>query len=225
MSGAAMDEPVTPPPGYFAGFPFDSAPLAIAPIQTERLILRPLAESDIDDIWQYQRLDEVLRYIPWPKRDFEAAAAHTRWRAAAHSLDADGRAIFLACVLAPSPDAGEHAGRVIGDVMLRLSSVETAELEIGWVFHPDFHGRGYATEAAAAMQRLAFDGIGAHRLVAHLDPRNEASARVCAKLGLAHEGTLRESYYDKGEWSDAGLYAMIARDWRALEDTPAPHTP
>ncbi len=216
-----MESAVTPPPGYFAGFPFDSAPLAVAPIQTERLTLRPLAESDIDDLWQYQQLESVLRYIPWPKRDFEAAAAHTRWRAAAHTLDAAGTAIFLAC---------ELDGRVIGDVMLRVSSVETAELEIGWVFHPRVQGRGYATEAAEALQRLAFDGIGAHRLIAHIDPRNTASARLCGRLGLAHEGTLREAFYGTdangdGEWSDSGLYAMTAHDWRAQEDTPAPHTP
>lgn len=211
-----MDETPTPPPGYLAGFPFDSAPLAIAPIQTERLTLRPLAESDIDDVWRYQQIDEVLRYIPWPKRDFEEAAAHTRRRAALHTLDADGSAVFLAC---------ELDGRVVGDVMLRTSSVETAELEIGWVFHPEVQGHGYATEAAAAMQRLAFDGIGAHRLIAKLDPRNTASARLCERLGLAHEGTQREASYDKGEWSDTGLYAMLARDWRALEDAPAPHTP
>ncbi|AMB60579.1 hypothetical protein AWU67_14845 [Microterricola viridarii] len=195
--------------------------MAVAPIQTERLTLRPLAESDIDDVWQYQQLDEVLLYIPWPKRDFDEAAAHTRKRAGLHTLDTDNSAIFLAC---------ELDGRVIGDVMLRVSSVETAELEIGWVFHPDVQGRGYATEAAAAMQRLAFDGIGAHRLIAQLDPRNTASARLCARLGLAHEGTLREAYYEKdadgnGEWSDSGLYGMTAHDWRALEDTPAPHTP
>ena len=234
-SSTPAEETVTPPPGYFAGIPFDSAPLALAPIQTQRLILRPLSEDDIADVWEYQRLDEVLRYIPWPKRSFEEAAAHTRTRAGLGTLDANGSAVFFACVLPspvlPSPELPSDeqnpgtAGRVIGDVMLRLASIETAELEIGWVFHPDFAGKGYATEAAEAMQRLAFDGIGAHRLVAHIDPRNTASARLCTRLGLIHEATLRESYYDKGEWSDSGIYGMLDREWRALEDAPAPHTP
>ncbi|WP_162243517.1 GNAT family protein [Leifsonia sp. Root4] len=225
--GPDSAETPTPPPGYFHGFPFDSGPLALAPIQTERLILRPLIAGDAADVWEYQRLDEVLRYIPWPRRTIEEGAAHTLRRAALRTLDATAdSAIFLACELAADDERlVGSAGRVIGDVMLRLSSVETAELEIGWVFHPDFAGKGYATEAAEAMLRLAFDGIGAHRVIAHLDPRNDASARLCVRLGLLHEATLRESYWDKGEWSDTGIYGMIAHEWRAREDTPAPHTP
>lgn len=222
MSDSAPETP-TPPPGYFAGFPFDIAPFAIAPIQTERLILRPLAPSDAADVWEYQKLDEVLRFIPWPPRSFDEGAAHTVRRASLHMLDVDNSAVIFAAVL-PGAGAG-GADRVIGDVMLRVSSVETAEIEIGWVFHPDFAGKGYATEAAEAVLRLAFDGIDAHRVVAHLDPRNDASARLCTRLGLIHEGTTRQSYYDKGEWSDGGIYGMLASEWRAREDAPAPHTP
>lgn len=222
----AADAP-TPPPGFFAGIPFESAPFSIAPIQTQRLILRPLAASDVNDVWQYQKLDEVLRFIPWPPRSFEEAAAHTLRRAALTTLDADESAVFFACVLpgTESSSSDNPEGRVIGDVMLRLASVETAELEIGWVFHPDFAGQGYATEAAEAVLRLAFEDVGAHRVVAHLDPRNDASARLCLRLGLIHEGTTRQSYYDKGEWSDGGLYGMLFDEWRAREDAPSPHAP
>lgn len=221
MSTATTDpapEEIGPPPGYFAGFPFDAAPLDLAPIQTERLLLRPISERDAGDVWEYQRLDEVLAYIPWPRRDIDEAAAHTRRRAAMRTLAAVGDAVFLACVPVGT-------GRVVGDVMLRVSSVETAELEIGWVLHPGFQGRGYATEAAGATLRLAFDGIGAHRVVAKLDPRNAASARLCTRLGLVHEGTLRKAHYSKGEWSDSAVYAMVADEWRARENAPGAHTP
>jgi RimJ/RimL family protein N-acetyltransferase len=93
------------------------------------------------------------------------------------------------------------------------------------VFHPAVHGQGYATEAADAVLRLAFEGVGAHRVVARLDTRNAASARLCTRLGMIHEATLRQADYIKDEWCDTAVYAMLAADWRALEDAPEVHRP
>ncbi|MET0974479.1 MAG: GNAT family protein [Leifsonia sp.] len=197
--------------------PFDIDRFDAEPLVTERMVLRPVGESDVADVWEYQRLDDVLRYIPWPQRSPQEGAEHTRTRAGLRRLADDGDAVFFACVLPAEPSLfGDGSGRVIGDVMLRLGSVETADVEIGWVFHPDFAGRGYATEAAAAVLALAFTDLEAHRVHAELDPRNTASAALCERLGMRHEGTTRETFYDKGEWSDAALYAVLRSEWAAV---------
>lgn len=201
--------------------PFDMAVLDHRPLQTERMVLRPLAPSDADDVWEYQRLPDVLRYIPWPERSPDEAAEHTQARAAMRRLDADGDAVFLAMVLRGEPSTTEvatghpHPDRVIGDLMIRLGSREHAQLEVGWVVHPGFQRRGLAAEGANALLDLAFGRLAAHRVYAHLDVRNAASARLCERLGMRHEATMLEDDYDDG-WQDSAIYAMLRREWRRL---------
>jgi RimJ/RimL family protein N-acetyltransferase len=187
--------------------PYDANVLAEHPLTTDRLILRPLRDDDAEDVYRYQRLPEVRRYIPWADWSKQDAFAHTRKRAAWGPLAADGDGVILAMVLPPS---STEPGRVIGDVMLRVDHVEHATLEIGWVVHPAFHGLGLATEAAGAALAFAFAELGAHRVVANLDARNEASARLCERLGMRREATFIANWWADGEWTDTAVYATLA---------------
>lgn len=175
-----------------------------APLTTERLALRPLREDDAEDVWRYQQLPEVLRYIPWPTWSKREAVAHTRKRASWRRLEADGDAIIFAIQL---PQTSTEPGRVIGDVMLRVDRAEHAGLEIGWVVHPAFHGRGLAREAASAVLAFAFAELGAHRVQATLDARNEASARLCERLGMRLEATFIQDWWMRDGWTDTAIYA------------------
>lgn len=195
------------------------------PIRTERLVLRPLEASDADDVWLYQKEAEILRYIPWPERTREEAREHTERRAAAgETLANDGDHVFLAVELASGPEAG----RVIGDLMLMVSSTMKAEIEVGWVFALDQQGFGYASEAAVEAVRLAFDRLEAHRVVAHLDDRNEASSALCARLGMRHEGTAFEKEWEPDGWVNLKTYGLDREEWAALDSgspTPRPASP
>jgi RimJ/RimL family protein N-acetyltransferase len=75
-------------------------------------------------------------------------------------------------------------GRVIGEVTLTWTGVVNRQGEFGFVFHPDFHGRGHASEAAARMLDLAFDELGLHRVCGRTDADNVASAALMRRLGL-----------------------------------------
>jgi RimJ/RimL family protein N-acetyltransferase len=76
-------------------------------------------------------------------------------------------------------------------------------------------GRGYATEAASLMLRLGFEGLGLHRIVARIDERNEASARLAGRLGMRQEARLVSNELFKGEWSNELDFAMLADEWYA----------
>ncbi len=185
--------------------PFDAHP-----IRTERLLLRPLTEADADDIYAYQSLPEAVRYLPWPLRNREESLEHTRTRAGFTGLKDDKDALILAAELV-GPD-GAH-GPVIGDLSVFLESGANAQIMIGWVFHPAWQRKGYATEAGRALLRLVFDEIGAHRVVAHVDPRNVASVALCQRLGMRLEALFIENEIFKGEWSDLTVYAILDREW------------
>ena len=62
---------------------------------------------------------------------------------------------------------------------------------------------------------MCFDKLGAHRVFAQLDARNEASARLCERLGMHQEALLRENEIFKGEWSSTAVYALLDSEYRA----------
>ena len=125
-------------------------------------------------------------------------------------LAADGDSWQIAVVL---PASGRGAERVIGDIYFTLTSGENLAGEIGWTFHPDFRGRGYATEAASAVLRRAFAELGLHRVVAELDPRNDASIALCRRLGMREEAYFVKDQMFRGDWADTGIYAILDVEW------------
>lgn len=70
----------------------------------------------------------------------------------------------------------------------------SGDTEIGWHFHPDSWGRGYAAEAGATVLAHAFDA-GLEQVVAVTNPANTASMRVCQRIGMQHRGST-DRYYN-----------------------------
>ena len=178
------------------------------PIKTDRLILRPYTEDDLDAVYAVQSRTDVARYLYWGPRDREEARASLAQKIAATTLRDEGDNLTLAVVL---PDTGE----VIGDTMLMWRSREHRQGEVGYIFHPDHGGRGYATEAARVMLRLGFENLNLHRIVGHIDARNTASARVLERLGMRLEAHFVQNEMVKGAWTDEMVYAMLAEEWKA----------
>ena len=179
------------------------------PIKTRRLVLRPYVESDLDALAEIQAREDVTRYLYWGPRTREQAEESLRTKIGQTSLGKQGDALSLAVTLADS-------GVLIGDVILFWRSEEHSGGEIGYVFHPDHHGNGYAGEAAIQLLRLGFDGLGLHRVVARLDADNRASGRLLERLGMRFEGRFRENEFVKGRWADEAVYAMLRDEWLDL---------
>jgi RimJ/RimL family protein N-acetyltransferase len=141
-----------------------------------------------------------------------------RWLYYDAPTEAQTRA-WIEGILARPPETGtvlavEHGGEVIGNVNVVVDP-DNRQGEIGFVFHPDHQGHGYATEAARALIDHAFEHYGLHRVYGRLEPRNLASARVLEKLGMRREAHLIENEWIKGEWQSEAIYALLAREWAA----------
>jgi RimJ/RimL family protein N-acetyltransferase len=178
------------------------------PIATDRLLLRPFVEEDLDALHAYQSLPEVTRYLYWDPRDRAATAEALRRRIATPALAKEGDILVLAVLL-------RDTGELIGDVNLAWLSQTHRQGEFGFVFDPAYQGRGYASEAAVQMLRLGFEGLGLHRIIGRCDGRNEASARLMAKLGMRREAHFVQNEIVKGEWTDEIVYAMLHEEWAA----------
>ena len=180
------------------------------PVRTPRLLLRPYAPRDVDALHAYHQLPEVVRYLepgPRSRADVQAMVAE---RIPARFLTAEGQALCLVAELAAS-------GEVVGNCVLFWRSREHRRGEIGYVFNPAHHGRGLATEAAGALLRLGFEGLGLHRIVARCDARNTASARVMERVGMRREALHVHYEFVKGEWVDELFYAILRTEWAARQ--------
>jgi len=176
------------------------------PVRAGRVQLRLMSADDVDDIHSYQGRDDVCRYLLFEARTREQVARH----AASTVLAADGDYWQIAVVL---PAGGGDAERVIGDIYFGLKSAENLAGEIGWTSYPDFQGRGYATEAASAMLRRAFDELELHRVIAEFDPRNDSSIALCRRLGMREEAHFVKDLRFRGDWADTGIYAILDDEW------------
>lgn len=193
--------------GRRTGYDRPVPPLA-HPIQTPRLILRPFGPADLDDLYAYQSRPDVARYLRWDARDRAQARMALAEQCRETRLAAEGDWLTFAVVW-------REAGRVIGETGLKLVSDQHRQGETGFVFNPDYQGRGLATEAAEAMLALAFDGIGWHRVTGSCDARNQPSARLMERLGMRREAHFIQNALVKGEWTDELVYAILSREWRA----------
>jgi len=182
--------------------------LPACPIETERLLLRPFVTSDHAALLAIHSRDDLTRYLYWAPRGPEQVAEVLADKVAGAKLEQEGDVLHLAAVL-------REEGTLVGDILLMWRSFVHRSAEVGFVFHPDHHGRGYATEATAALLRLGFEELGLHRMYGRLDARNTASARVLEKLGMRREAHLVENEWVKGEWTDEAIYGMLDREWEA----------
>lgn len=182
---------VSGPPFAEDGIPH--VPMRRTRLATERLVLREWTRDDADRAFlfdMYRRV-EVRRYIGTGEvmtDPAEVDALLDRWVASADG-PLGGRAVETA------------DGRLLGTVLLKripwsagVGDGRPDDIEIGWHFHPDAWGAGYATEAAAALLALAREH-GIHRIVAVTNPANVASGAVAERIGLRSAGET-SAYYD-----------------------------
>ncbi|BDZ44496.1 GNAT family N-acetyltransferase [Naasia aerilata] len=164
-------------PRFLRG-PSIAHPVVAPVIRTNRLVLRPHRMEDARVWWELENQRTARRYLGWPLRDRRRSRGHLRHRTRHTRLrQADD---FLALAV-------ERDGRLVGDVSLHLRSThaESRAAEIGWLFDERVAGRGYATEASAAMLTLAFELLAAQWVFAVSHPSNARSIALAQRLGFS----------------------------------------
>lgn len=170
---------------------------------TARLLLRRFVAADAQGLYSYLSRPEAVRYEPYPVQSLDDCR---RW-AAERATSPDFWAVCL------------RSGELIGNLYLHLEEPPAWRgWELGYVFHPDHWGRGYASEAAVRLVDACF-AQGAHRIEARCNPLNDASWRLLERIGFRREGHLRQaaSFADGPDgtplWHDAYVYAVLSEEW------------
>lgn len=149
-------------------------------LETERLLLRPFMEADIDAaVAMFEQEPEVYKYDPGFARTAEQRARMIRRHIADNQEKGEGT---LAVIF-------KESGEVIGQVGLQLYILPwlpyaTPEVELYYKFGRAFWGQGYAREACQALVDFAFDEMRLLRLVTITHPENARSVRLLKMLGF-----------------------------------------
>ena len=175
-------------------------------LRTDRLVLRPVAESDAERILEYRNRPDVTRWLIRTVVDPDA------FRAACKVAVDDPDDHTVAVVL---------DGLVIGTVSLELSDgmgqpgmPSRTEAHLGYIFDPDHSGRGYASEAVAAVVDHSFRRLGVRRITAGCFADNAASVRILEKVGMRREQHgVGDSWHAELGWLDGFTYAILADEW------------
>lgn len=174
-------------------------------LETERLRLRPFTLDDAADVERLAGAHEIADTtlnIPHPYRPGVAEA----WILSHKQLFRAGLLFNFAVTLKSSAE-------LVGAIGLRAEPVHV-RAELGYWIGLPYWNRGYCTEAASAVVRYAFETLGLNRVHASHLTRNPASGRVMQKLGMSHEGRLRQHVRKWDKLEDLEKYAILKDEYK-----------
>ena len=148
-------------------------------LKTERLILRPWREEDLEPFAAMNGDPRVMEYFPSTKSFEETREDYNRVR---EGFKKWGWGFWAVSVI-QGPD-------FIGFVGIKQVNFEapfTPAVEIGWRLRFDDWGKGYAVEGALASLKFGFETVKLQEIVSFTPVQNTRSRRVMEKIGMRHD--------------------------------------
>ena len=189
-----------------------NAPIDISDIvlRTDRLILRPWRQADLDDLYEYASVDGVGQMAGWPP----------------HRSRQESQSILDKFIAHKKTFAIEFGGKVIGSVGIEEYDdwkfpefMDKRCREIGYVLSKDYWGQGIMTEAVKRVLKYLFDDVGLDAVFCGHFMRNKRSARVQEKCGFTH--LLYDKYQTSmGTVEDNEVNVLTREIWHGMKPVP-----
>jgi ribosomal-protein-alanine N-acetyltransferase len=169
-------------------------------LQTERLLLREVQETDAPEIHFFRSDDRIMQYLDREKLTSEAEALEFIGRYKKAILENEG--INWGICL-------QNSDKLIGTIGLWRFIKANHRAEIGYSLHPDFWNKGLMNEAMQAVLDYGFKTLKLHSVEANINPQNQASRKLLEKHGFVQEAYFREDYYFQGKFLDSVIFSLI----------------
>jgi ribosomal-protein-serine acetyltransferase len=168
------------------------------------LVLHESTVADTEDIYLAvdSDRDRLREWLPWVDAT-SSQAVQREFLASLESDNAAGTGVHVTM-----RQDGEFAG-VMG---LRINGM-AGSTDIGYWAATAYVGRGLVTRSVTALIDLAFGPLGLHRVELRAATANDRSRAVAQRLGLVHEGTLREAELLARGHVDLEVYSVLATEW------------
>lgn len=164
-------------------------------MNTNRLLLRKIVQSDIDNIYRGLSDPMVIKYYGVSFTSVEATKEQMTWYKEPEQCwwaiySADGQVFY-------------------GAGGLNDLSEEHKKAEIGFWLLPEFWGKGIMKEAMPLICNYGFEKLGLHRIEGFVESSNQNCKRAMAKLDFEYEGTMRECEVKNGEYISVDIYSKL----------------
>jgi [ribosomal protein S5]-alanine N-acetyltransferase len=170
-------------------------------LYTERLRLRRLTESDVDVMYAMRSHEAVMQYMDMRKTETYAEA---KAKLEEMNADIDSNIGITWCI-----SLLDH-NDMIGYVSIWRIDAANYRGEVGYAISPNFWGKGFASEALAAVVKFGFSQLHLHSLEAIINPNNNGSAKVLEKQGFVREAHFKENYFFDGKFLDSVVYSKLS---------------
>ena len=191
-------------------------PSEVPTIQYGQFTLRPLAEVDIDPIYQSCQDPLIPRFTTVPSPyTLELAEAFVRTRAP--QLFEERKAIQW--ILTTSREVNEGALKVNGETFIGPFSIHAIEEsnhigEVGYWLNKEVRGNGFTAMGVKMLTNYAFETLGFRRIAGLVDNENQASKKVLLSAGYEHEGLMKSRVTrSDGNQIDMDLFAANSDSW------------
>lgn len=187
------------------------------PILTPHLMIRPVQAGDgaaVYEAWQesYEELHRWKLGCWWkPREAMTVEDAELFCRRKQISFLTREQLVFLIF--------DREDGSLLGQISLNNCNWQDRILSLGYWIRTAATNKGYATEAATALTRFAFETLSARKVTSFHAAGNLASQRVLEKTGFQREGTLRAQHELHGTWVDEVVYGMLKEEQDNLHRT------
>lgn len=177
--------------------------------ETERLLLRDPCQADFP-AWHRLLSDAgTMYYLQELKTAAPEESRANLEKAIAQASCAKRREFFFTVL---EKDIGQIIGSMGYTVETDAPGGKIAHA--GYFFLPEYHGRGYATEALQGTLQYAFTKGGVVRMQTGCITENGASERVMQRCGMKREALRKACVWHDGVWKDRAEYRMLEEEWQ-----------
>jgi [ribosomal protein S5]-alanine N-acetyltransferase len=180
-------------------------------LQTQRIIVRPLCQNDLQEYHKLFSNPENLTFeIIEPHSPQRSEAELTYWLERNLELDsAFGTTEFGIELIS--------TGKLIGVISGLYIDTNSAIIEMGIIVDHIYSKNGYSHEALQAYINFAFSQTDTHKILARTDSRNIPCIRLLEKIGMTREGLLRKNVKMlDGQYYDEAIYGVLKEDFHLL---------
>jgi RimJ/RimL family protein N-acetyltransferase len=180
-------------------------PITAPELETQRLRIRAVAESDLQDLMSVNGDQEVTKYLPYGT--WTTSEDATSWLGRMQALQASGSGVQLVI-------QEKSSNSCIGTVLLFKLDEVSSRVELGYVLARRSWGQGLMKEGLSAVLDHCFESVGLRRIEAEVNPENTSSNKLLSALRFTLEGRARKRWVAKGVAYDTNLYGLLAPEWR-----------
>lgn len=172
-------------------------------MESKNLKLRRFHIKDIEDVYEYAKDEETVKYLTWDKADKLEDVIYII------NNIYNNLGVFAIEL--------KEENKCIGCIEMRLDDANH-KVSFGYVLNRNYWNRGYMTEALKLLIDLSFEKLGVNKVEATYYKGNEASGKVMKNAGMILEGVIEDELLIKGKYRDVYHYGMTKERYNKLKN-------